>query len=75
MGFITHLSQRGEFRLGTFTVQKSFGTMTYLILTDKIGTAGDSLCKADKPKIHVYSDASKKAIPSIAFVKDPKTGK
>lgn len=35
----------------------------------------DSLCKADKLEIHVYSDASKKAIPSVAYVKDPETGK
>lgn len=35
----------------------------------------DSLSKADKPEIHVYSDASEKAIAPVAFVKDPETGK
>lgn len=35
----------------------------------------DSLSKADKPEIHVYSDASEKAIAAVAFVKDPETGR
>lgn len=34
----------------------------------------DSLSKADKPEIHVYSDASEKSIAAVAFVKDPETG-
>lgn len=35
----------------------------------------DSLSKADKPEIHVYSDASEKANAAVAFVKDPETGR
>lgn len=35
----------------------------------------DSLSKAYKPEIQVYSDASEKAIAAVAFVKDPETGK
>lgn len=35
----------------------------------------DSLSKADKPEIHVYSDASEKAIAAVAFVKDPETAR
>lgn len=35
----------------------------------------DSLSKADRPEIHVYSDASEKAIAAVAFVKEPETGR
>ncbi|XP_061191733.1 uncharacterized protein LOC133199970 [Saccostrea echinata] len=35
----------------------------------------DSLSKADKPEIHIYSDASEKAIAAVAFVKDSESGK
>ncbi|XP_048765100.2 uncharacterized protein LOC125672940 [Ostrea edulis] len=34
-----------------------------------------SLSKVDKPEIHIYSDASEKAIAAVAFVKDSETGK
>ncbi|XP_062592880.1 uncharacterized protein LOC134254337 [Saccostrea cucullata] len=35
----------------------------------------DSLSTVDKPEIHIYSDASEKAIAAVAFVKDSISGK